>query len=202
MRKPRRIGFLVVAIAASLMAIGCASFKQNRLPQIDAFPPPPAKSGKPTATYSFTYTYKILTEGEAPERTRALLSREFADVLIASGQFASLAESSSAGDVHIEVHLRNYGNPAALIPAFITGFSLFTIPSWATDRWSVTARVLKGAAEYRSYTFDDSDVLVQWLPMIVVMPFKFPGQVIPEVRRNMYKNLVKAMRDSGALSVP
>lgn len=200
MPKPKRIWFLVFAVAASVVATGCASFKQHRLPEIGAFPSLPAESNKPTATYSFTYAYKIVAEREASENVRQQMSGEFAGILTDSGQFASVTEAPSGGDVHIEAHLRNVGNPAALIPAFITGFTFFTIPSWATDQWSLTAKVLQAGEERHSYTLSDSDVLVQWLPMFFVMPFKSPGQVIPEVRRNIYKNLVKEITDSGVVS--
>ena len=108
-------------------------------------------------------------------------------MLTESAQFASVNEAPNGGDVHIDAHLHNYGNPAAMIPAFITGFSLFTIPSWATDQWRLTAGVGQPGGDQRSYTLEDADVLVQWLPMILATPFKFPGQVIPEVRKNIYK---------------
>jgi hypothetical protein len=156
---------------------------------------------KPSATYSFAYTYKIAVEGSGPESGRAAMSQEFAQVLTESAQFATVTEAATGGDLHIDVRLHNYGNPAAVIPAFITGFSFFTIPSWTTDHWQLTAAVSHPGGDPHSYTLEDSEIMVTWLPMILVMPFKFPGQVIPEVRRNMYKNLLKTMRENGDLAV-
>lgn len=202
MVKPTRLLLAALVLVTSLVSTGCASFKQNRLPEISGFGSAPAESIKPSATYSFAYTYKLTAEGQGTERDRATLSREFAQVLTESAQFSSVTEDASGGDVHIDAQLHNYGNPAALIPAFITGFSLYTIPSWGTDHWRLTATVINSGGDPQSYTFEDSSTLVQWLPMIFATPFQFPGQVIPEVRRNIYKNLVKAMKDNGALSMP
>lgn len=199
MMNPTQVLVAALVFVTSLVSTGCASFKQNRLPEINGFAAAPAGSVKPSATYSFAYTYKIVGEGQGPENARVALSQEFAHVLRESAQFANVSEAASGGDMHIDAHLHNYGNPAALIPAFITGFSFFTIPSWATDRWRLTATVNTPSGDQRSYTLEDSHVLVQWLPMIVATPFKFPGQVIPEVRRNIYRNLVKTMRDNGDL---
>ena len=169
-------------------------FKQHQLPEIDAVPAVPVESVKPAATYSFAYTQSYIGEGAGMESTRATLSQEFAQVLTESSQFASVREAESGGDVHIEARLHNSGNPAALIPAVITGFSLYTIPSWATEHWKLTADVSRSTGDPHSYTLEDSDMLVQWLPMILVFPFSSPFTVIPEVRKNMYKNLLKSMR--------
>jgi hypothetical protein len=200
--KRARVFAVVLLLATTFAAAGCASFKQNRLPEISGFGPAPAESTRPSVTYSLAYTYKLAGEGQGPESARALLSREFAQVLTESAQFSNVSESAGGGDLHVDAQIHNSGNPAAMIPAFITGFSLFTIPSWATDHWRLTATVHTSGGDPRSYSFEDSDLLVQWLPMIFATPFKFPGTVIPEVRRNMYRNLVKSMKDNGDLSMP
>lgn len=199
MMKPLQVLVTVVVVAISLVSTGCASFKKNQLPEISGFAAIPPESVKPSATYSFVYTHNVFGEGQASESTRAIMSQEFARVLTESAQFASVIEAGNGGDVHLDVQLHNYGNPAAVIPAFITGFSFFTIPSWATDHWRVTAAVAKSGSDPRTYTFEDADVLVQWLPMIFAMPFNSIWEVIPEVRKNIYKNLVKTMKDNGDL---
>lgn len=200
MRSAGQRAVMALIVAMSLVSAGCASFKQNNLPEISGFPAVPAET-KPSATYSFAYTYKMFGEGQGPESSRITMSQEFFTILTESTQFSSVKEAASGGDVHIDAQIHNFGNPAAVIPAFITGFSLFTIPSWATDRWRLTANVSTQNGGPRSYVLEDAEVMVQWLPMIFLTPFKSPFHVIPEVRKNMYKNLIKNMRDGGDLGV-
>lgn len=202
MQKVKRIYIVGLILAVSYTATGCASFKMNMLPEIGTLPPLPSETVKPTVTYSFTSSADMFTKTESQEFMRKKMAEEFAEVLRESGYFASVSEAVSGGEVHIQTHLLNSGNPAALIPAFITGYSGFLIPSWSTDKWIMTAKVTTSDNQEYSYTLDDASIMFQWLPAILFTPFMHPLQVTGEVRRNIYKNLITQMQRDGALPKP
>ena len=87
---------------------------------------------------------------------------------------------------------------AAVIPAFITGLTLFVIPSWATSHVHIAADV-KAKNSNNSYELRDSMVMVQWLPMIFAMPFTgTPIKIEKEVGENTYRSLILKMKNNGA----
>lgn len=199
MQNIKQLYTIVLILALSYFAMGCAGFKKNMLPEIGPLPPLPAETVKPTVTYSYTSSVDMFTKNESLEFMRKKMAEEFATVLRESGYFASVSEAVSGGEVHIQTHLLNSGNPAAIIPAFITGYSLFVIPSWATDKWTVTAKVTTSDNQEYSYTLDDANVIFSWLPAIILTPFMHPIEVTGEVRKNMYKNLITQMQRDGVL---
>lgn len=187
-----------MAIIALLLLTGCASFPRNQLPPVGSFQPLPEGTKKPTVAYSFSSGVDLFGKQEHRENVRAQLEREFVDVLNESGYFASLSQGNQ-GEISIQARLVNSGTPAVIIPAIITGLSLYTIPSWATDNYDVTAKVTAQDGKEHTYQLTDSMTTVQWLPMIVVAPFKKMVNVSKDVRRNIWKNLILKMQEDGVL---
>lgn len=137
---------------------------------------------------------------EHADGVRTFLENEFLGVLNKSGQFGSATKLGDQGDIDVQARLVNSGSPAALFPAFLTGLSLYTIPSWVTDKYCITAKVTtRDKKEYR-YELVDSMTTVQWLPLIVVAPFKNMIKVSKNVRENMWKNLIVRMEKEGVLA--
>ena len=187
-----------MAIIALLLLTSCASFPRNQLPPVGSFQPLPEGTRKPTVAYSFSSGVDLFGKQEHRENVRAQLEREFVDVLNESGYFASLSKGNQC-EISIQARLVNSGNPFVLIPAFITGLSFYTIPSWATDHYDITAKVTAQDGKEHTYQLTDSMTTVQWLPMIVVAPFKNLVNVSKEVRRNIWKNLILKMQEDGVL---
>lgn len=189
----------VVAVAMSL-SVGCASFKGNQLPEVGKLPPSATGAEKPDVTFKFSSGVFFVSKQEHIESVRQQMEDEFVQVLRESGYFATVTEGNEGKGIHINAMLINSGSPAGMIPAVITGLSLYTIPSWATDNFEVTAKVTTPNGKEHTYNLSDSSTLVQWLPMIFAFPFKNPIEVPVEVRKNIYKNLIQKMQEDGVLS--
>lgn len=187
--------------AAVLVLTGCASFQRNQLPSVGHLRPPAEGTKKASVGYAFSSGVDIFGEQECQEKVRAQLEQEFVDVLKESGYFTSVSPGDQ-GEMRMQIRLINSGNPAVMITSFITGFSLFTIPSWATDKYNMTARVVGLDGKERAYNLADSMTTVLWLPMIVITPFKNMVNVSKEVRRNIWKNLIIKMQQDGVLPAP
>jgi len=181
---------LVVAIS------GCAVFDGGKVPKTTL--PAYEDNGhtKPNLSYSSMALGGLSAAKELPKTSQSIVEGEFLTVLVESNYFGRIAKQDVDADINIEVTLTNSGNPAAVIPAFITGLSLYTIPSWATDNFDLVAKVERKDGLQKEYTLADSATLVQWLPMIFVFPAKNLS-VIPDVRKNMYKKVLSDMRQDG-----
>lgn len=194
-----KTNYLVFVVLVSFLMAGCASFKRNQLPEVGQLLPPAAGVKKPDVTYKFSSGVDFFGKKEHHESIRKQLENEFIHVLRESGYFATLTDGGEWKDIHINVRLVNSGNPAAVIPAVITGLSFYTIPSWATDKFEVTAKATTSDGKEHTYNLTDSSTFVQWLPMIFAFPFNNPAKVPVEVRKNIYKNLILKMLEDGVL---
>ncbi|MEK7953940.1 hypothetical protein [Luteolibacter soli] len=184
----------------SLLATSCASFSGNKLPQVADTPATNAKK------VSLTYTVKAgigSTGGGDRTDVAGQLQSKVQDPMVRtfnkSERFSSVSQGKG-GAVHVDVDMYNHGNKAAAgASGFISGFSLFTIPGFATDNYTLTATARTASGKSRQYKLDDSVTTVFWLPMIVATPFAYPGSVYPKVQENMYRNLLSNMERDGLL---
>lgn len=196
----RTVSFVFLIAVLSLS--GCAIFRANDLPEIGTLPGPAGSAPKPTVGYVFNAVSDMSGTRVSNENVRAIQEGEFVEVLRESGYFASLEKGKNAGkDIQISIDLVNSGDSSALVAAVITGLSLYTIPSWATDTFEATCKVTTADGKSREYKFTDSAKLVQWLPMLFVFPFKNFGEVT-DLRKNIYKNLIVKMQADGILPKP
>ena len=201
MKTNRHVVTMAFLMFASLWITGCASFSRQRLVEVGTIQPPADATLAAKATYRFTSGVDMGVgprQDHAPN-VRQQLEKEFVDFLTTSGYFASLVPGQN-GDIQLEADLVNYGDAiAAALAGAIGGLSLCTIPCWATDNYRLKVKVVTAQGKTGVYLLDDAMTTVIWLPMIVVMPFKFPIGVSNEVRTNMYKHLILRMQQDGFL---
>lgn len=184
--------FVFVCIAVS----GCAVFNGGKVPETVLTPIEKNGFKKPNVSYDITASSGLFKNSKSPELVQNIIAGEFLETLEQSNYFSRISKNDSNADLNLIVTIDNSGNPAALIPAMITGFSLYTIPSWATDKFAVKAIAKHKNGKSKQYILEDSTTLVQWLPMIFAFPVK-NFSVIPEVRKNMYRNILMQMKKDG-----
>jgi hypothetical protein len=86
--------------------------------------------------------------------------------------------------------VKDHSDMSALIPAFITGLSLYLIPSWVTEKVDLRVTAELNDKQY-DYELNDSVKLVQWLPMIFAFPFTgTQAKNSEELMANTYNNLI------------
>jgi len=110
-----------------------------------------------------------------------------------------IVADAKRADIQVRMTLSKYESPAALVPAAITGASMYTIPSWARSRYTYTAEVIDSNKMTYNYTSEDSWVLVQWLPMILLFPFKQPFVLEREIINDMHEDLLLKMQRDAVL---
>ncbi len=187
----------VRCLLAVLMLTGCAGFKKNKISFVENYPPDITVEKKYGLKLSFHARTRIAKEKVLPEKHRVKLEKEFLEVLEESGLFDSRLGKDKASTLVMEVDFLNFGNPAAMVPAFVSGYTFGVLPCWATDNYTLTVKVKTGDEQIYRYEMNDALLSVIWLPMILTTPFKPPWKIAKEVRQNMYKKLVMDMKRDG-----
>ncbi len=158
---------------------GCAGFQSN---QISFISPDTNAVVKPEIiTYSIT---KDSTYGALGIFDDALISE-----MNSYGWKLRQNPAAKNGVSHLQIGLSLSKDPAALLPAMLTGLSLYLIPSWETSNYKLTANFLDANGDEHYYEFRDKTVLVQWLPMLLAFPFAYPFSTEEELIKKMYNNL-------------
>ena len=115
------------------------------------------------------------------------------DVLIADlrrwGWDPRAAQMPTGKYPHLLVSVATHTNPGALVFAFITGFSFYTVPSWATIRVDVSVLVTDVNGKEVTIERSGKGTLVQWLPMIFAFPWAYPFDVEDRVIQGIYEEL-------------
>jgi hypothetical protein len=192
------IRHLLSLAGISLLATSCASFSTNRLPKIADAPASNVK--KVSLTYSHKSGHDLTgSRVESPAAVGQKHAEPLVTALNGSERFTSVSQGKG-GAVHLDVDMLNHGNGAgAAVSGFISGFSLFTIPGFATDHYKLTVTARSASGKSRQYVLEDGVTTVFWLPLIVATPFSFPTTVVPKVQENMYRNLIQNMENDGIL---
>lgn len=197
---PSGILKIAAAVGVGFLATSCACFPNNRVPKVADSPAPNGK--KVAITYSLASRAEALNglhkETVSVENVHA--EEPLTAALTKSGRFSSMSRGKG-GNVHLDVEMLNYGNHgAAAVSGFISGFSLLTIPAFATDNYKLTATASTSSGKSRQYVLDDGVTTVIWLPFIVTAPFSNPVTAVPKVQENMYRNLIEKMESDGMIS--
>lgn len=179
-------------ISACILSSGCASFKANNLPVIsdsDYNVSVPEKT-KVFSRWSFDTTNIIVNKDAA-----AAVHKSAFEKAIQESGCCDIVEGPTEASVIIDGVVTDQSNSAALIPAMITGFSLYAIPSWVTETVDLKVNV-EAKNKQSNYALNDSFMLVQWLPMVFAFPFTGgPIENGEELTSNTYRNLVVQLRD-------
>lgn len=188
-------------LAIVFLLTGCAGIRWHKESPISVIPPPERGVILPEVSYEFEALTKGFSEAQFKEGIRETLRSEFSEAMKDMGYFSRFNEGNHPGDkkIHLSVQVRRINNPLAGIPAFITGYTLFTFPSFAGETWEVNTDVTTPEGEKLSYSFKDGFTTVNWLPMALVFPFNNPVRAPKEIRLNIYRNLILKMQRDGVI---
>lgn len=184
----------VVAIA--VLASGCAGFRANNLPVVSQQDLAINNTAKPKVFTKWVVTPNSNDPGSVAGA--AMHKKSFEDAL-ARSSCCTVVDDAGTADLVVNGTTFNEFNAAATIPAFITGFTFGVIPSWATINTHIAVDAKRGDVS-RNYDLKDSMTMVQWLPMLLVMPFTGNGITVGnEVEQNLYNNLIVKLKGDGLL---
>jgi len=190
---------VAVVVVSALQMSGCVGFRANNLETVKPEQLQFLSQNKPKV-YS---RWKIVSDSslindQAKTAIAAVHKKKF-ETVIAETNCCILVEGPTEATVIVNGTVYAENNAAALIPAFITGFSLYTIPSWVTANIHIAAEVSSGSKS-GVYDLRDSMTMVQWLPMLLAMPFlDNPIKAEEEIHLNIQKSLILKMKEDGII---
>lgn len=189
---------LTAVVASTVMLQGCAGFRANNIPVVT---PEQLKFDAAQKT-------KVYSRWEVKSTANKLnVQTTVAMAVVAKKQFEDqlkltnccvVVENLNEADVVLNVTSHNDNDPGAMMGAVLTGLSLYTIPSWATINFHISADVKKGDKSFQ-YDTKDSMKMVQWLPMALMFPFADPFTMEKAVGENVQKTLIANMKRDGVL---
>lgn len=191
---------LALILALSITISGCAGFAGKRLPEVTSQSvQAPAAATK--APFAFTYQFGKANFGDNLENTTVNavdLNSDYVKVFLESlRQSGHFDEAKTHANLKIDVRLIEVANPNAIIGAMITGFSIYTIPSWMTIEQHFLVKVTHKGKVF-NYTLVDEMTFVQWLPMALLFPFNNPFKGVPQaIQENAWNNLITKMKADG-----
>lgn len=177
-------------LAFTALISGCAGFQSNQLSII-------------SPDSSLLVKAEVMTYSITEDSTYGSLEA-FDDALISEmnkyGWKMRQSPKAKSGVPHLDINLKLSKDPAALLPAMLTGFSLYTIPSWETSDYKLTANFINANGKEYDYEIGDDVVLVQWLPLLLAFPFANPFTAEKEIIEKLYNNLAHRLSKDNNLS--
>ncbi|MEQ5836703.1 hypothetical protein [Marinobacter sp. NFXS9] len=191
--------FALVTLVSLLT--GCAGFQSNNLPTLSESDMDFVTKEDKMVVFS---KFEVDTSSAIVDKDVAasIQKKKFDEALVNTG-CCEVSDDSSKANLMLSVKSIDHSDSAALIPAFITGLSLYTIPSWVTETRDLEVQVNDKMGKTETYRLKDSFVLVQWLPMIFAYPFKGgPLANSEDLTQNVVRHLVVDMEKDDFLTVP
>lgn len=195
MKKTISIG---IALCICISLQGCAGFKGNKLSTIN--PSDLQVASNPNLKIYSNWTLETpssLIDAKVKEKIAESHKKNFEDAL-KSAKCCILVNDAKEADLVLTARAIDENNTAAIIPAFITGLSLYTIPSWATSKTHIIAEARRADKNY-TYDLQDQMTMVQWLPMIFAFPFANPFSMEKDMSINVNRVLISKLKADGAL---
>lgn len=197
----KQIKLLLIVCLFSFLLIGCASFSGGKLPVVDNLPDKSNFKNKPSVYLEVNfYTDTTGTQKNPVENITA--KKGFIELVEKVTKEANLFSNYTLDrlkakemDYTIQVEMLNYANVGtARLMGFLTGLTLYIIPSCATDNYKLTARIIdRSGKELGKYQVEDYISTWFHLFMIPFAPGRDTNTVVNDVHINMLKNLFLAI---------
>ena len=185
----RWAGILLVAVEIT----GCTFCQKGALPDV-SLPLPGSRALKPALTYAVSFL-----PPDADEERTADLHEEFVQQLAESKLFAELRPQPSDAEVTLYVELVEIN----LSTGDTVMTYLFTGGLWPVSvpyRYELNATARRATDVSREYSMADESSCRVWCPGLLMHPL---GDLVnprsSEIRKNLYRTLLKRMVDDGLL---
>jgi hypothetical protein len=192
---------IYASLALIILLSGCISFKSNKYPEIKSedLKVSSAKKSKIFINSGFVSNMYGQDARNVVDKAKSDNKEMFGEMIIGSG-CCDLVKDKDDASIVIDTTFYNDSSSLGLVGALLTGFSMYTIPSWMNSKMRISAKVSTGKV-VNSYDVEDSALMIQWLPLILAMPFKTnPVKMEAEMNRNLYRHLLLKMQKDGVLN--
>ena len=195
---------IILLVSLLLLESGCIGIRNNKLPQVDKkdlqfFS---AKKTKLFSSWNFD-SQELPTESKSQSnqvQVSDAFKKRFNNFITNSG-CCIMVSKPSAADVILEGEMYNDNNKnTVLTAALISPLTLYIIPSWIEAKHHMVIKA-KSGNKFASYELQDSLTIVQWLPLIVALPFRdSPAKTANQMFDNAMNTLLLRIKNDGFIS--
>ena len=197
--KQIRYRIFLVGIMVGLVSTGCAAFSGGKLEELETLPEAPEVSSKANLTINWETYMNGVRHSENEQVAAGVGMKHALAAFKESGYFSEVGSAVDNPDLQIRVKMQDQGE-GSMGRAFLTGLTLYLIPSSGTDHYVMDAEVTHvKSGETKKYHLEESLEFHQQLFLIFIMPFNTPGSVAEEIFENMFKHLAMKIQEDGLL---
>ena len=176
---------------------GCASFRSGNVPRSLSFPETERAQQE---SMSLNIYGAVILNGKiyrAHPKTMKNWRRQTIKAYEESGLFSGVRGNSTETDLHAEIMIVDRGEANAFL-AFLTGLTLYVIPSKAADEFTVKTTISDREGNTVG-VFEKSETVTLWqqLVLIVAMPFNWPASVAKEALYDLNHATIRDARAEG-----
>ncbi|MDY6952599.1 MAG: hypothetical protein SWE60_13895 [Thermodesulfobacteriota bacterium] len=176
----RNIALLFVSVGMLVSSAGCASFREGNVPRARSASQSAVAEGK---TISVEVYGAAILNGkiyQAHPKTMKTWRRQTIKAYEDAGIFSVVREDADGAELEAEVMIVDKADPNTFF-AFITGLTLYVLPSKATDEFTVQTTIRDRGGNTLG-TFERSETVSLWqqVLLILAMPFNWPSSVAKE----------------------
>ena len=169
---------ITTLLTGCLLLSGCISYSRHNLAQVQQWPPAASSTEKPSAYIHVEGQYLFNDEPQSggfnQTRLEKLILKQYQD----SGLFKRVVTTEQEADLYINVNISNHesGSKAA---AFITGLTLFIIPSTASNTLSMQTEFMDGSGNLLG-SIEKQETITTWMQLLLVfaLPFSESGDKV------------------------
>lgn len=190
-----RLASTIAVLLACLLA-SCASFKGGELPERtrDDFT-------APASLHSASLDFTWLTQSKVNPTVRELYAPKVIGVMEESGLFSKVKEGDPTADYQFSISIDNTGNRfVAGLTGFLSGLTLFALPGYARDNYTLEAEVHRNGVLVRKASYQDHVTSwFQWIMLFFSFTHKL-SEVPDEVIENTIWNLLYDLQQEQVFS--
>lgn len=190
-----------IAMVVLVALTGCASFPGKVLPKVAGFP---TTTDKPSVRLSLTFRQYMNEQpiNFAVKSAEARLQSKLITRLTGSGLYSSVSVTNQNPDITITVQMDDKGS-GSMGMAFLTGLTLYIVPSSATDLYKVSAKVCNHRTGVEGVV-ELEDFVTQWQQILLLplLPFTMSPVVANGVQNNLMDTLAIRVHEVAASPAP
>lgn len=189
--------FLSLILCTSIT--GCASFKGEMLSPVQQFPKPQGEKTSIAVNLKFQQMLNDKPISVMTESGRKALEKKCVKRFLRSGLFSAVGTDLQDANLIADISVIDDGQ-ANMGMAFLTGLTLYIVPSSATDTYKLTANITdQKTGKIETIQLEDSVTQWQEILLLPLMPFKFTPVVAGGVQNTLFDNLALKIAESGIL---
>ncbi len=154
-----------------LLLAGCISYSNHELAQVEQWPPAAPAQHKPTAYLKIDSQYLMNDEQQAGGFNQAGLEKLVLQQYQSSGRFSRVTSAQQTSDLYVSVHVSNHER-GSFAAAFITGLTLFIIPSTASNELTMQT-VFKDASGKVLGSVEKRESITTWMQLLLIFALPF-----------------------------